>query len=398
VGATTLHLITCEYPPKSGGVSHYTAALASALVDAGCEVHVWAPGEEAAPIRDPNGATVHRIAGRFGPRGLVRLSRGLGLFAAPRTIVVQYVPHGFGWRAMNFPFVAWVFARRVWHRDDVRVMFHEVAYPWVRRPLRHNLVAAVNRVMAALLTRACTSAYVSIPGWAVRLRAYGGQRLPITWLPIPSTLPADPPAELAARVRSELTGGNPSASVVGHFGTYGSLVTPFLGPALRGVLEQAPQVRVALIGAGGDRWRADFLRDHPELISRVVAPGSLPATEAAAYLAACDVVVLPYPDGASSRRTTLSAALALGVPIVANSGPLTDPVTSAGPIVFAPSDRLADATLELLEDADRRGRLSREARRFYEEHFAISRTVAALLSDHGSPHSRVPRCRLLAGC
>ena len=73
-------------------------------------------------------------------------------------------------------------------------MFHEVAFPWVRRPLRHNLIAAVNRLMAAVLVRACTRAYVSTPAGS---RCSGGSapgRLPIAWTPVPSNVPdeADP--------------------------------------------------------------------------------------------------------------------------------------------------------------------------------------------------------------
>src|SRR5256714_13899599 len=37
------HLITCEYPPRTGGVSDYTRLVAEGLSEAGDEVHVWCP-------------------------------------------------------------------------------------------------------------------------------------------------------------------------------------------------------------------------------------------------------------------------------------------------------------------------------------------------------------------
>src|SRR5208337_3664604 len=140
-------------------------------------------GDEADTVALPGGVWVHRVAGRFGPAGLARLDRELGRFPGPRTILIQYVPHAFGWKAMNLPFVAWAWIRSIRRRDDVRVMFHEVAFPWVRQPLRHNLLAAVHRAMATVLVRSCSRVYVTIPGWVPILRRLGAGRVPIAWTP-----------------------------------------------------------------------------------------------------------------------------------------------------------------------------------------------------------------------
>jgi hypothetical protein len=168
---------------------------------------------------------VHRVAGRFGPAGLATLDLELNRFPRPRTVVIQYAPHAFGWKAMNVPFAMWAASRRA-RGDDLRVTFHEVAFPWVRRPLRHNLIAAVNRLMAAILTAAATRVYVSIPGWLPLLRGLG--RKPARWTPIPSTIPDDPPPERVLARRREVTAGRPGAAVVGHFGTYGETITTLL--------------------------------------------------------------------------------------------------------------------------------------------------------------------------
>ena len=50
--------------------------------------------------------------GEFGPAGLRRLDRELDRFPGPRTVLVQYTPHAFGWKAMNLPFAAWAASRR----------------------------------------------------------------------------------------------------------------------------------------------------------------------------------------------------------------------------------------------------------------------------------------------
>lgn len=373
------HLVTGEYPPQPGGVSDYTALVAAALAAEVGTVHVWCTGSEAAPQAEPSGVVVHRVAGRLGVAGLARLDRELNRVPRPRTVVIQYTPHAFGWKAMNVPFAVWAASRRV-RGDDLRVMFHEVAFPWVRRPLRHNLIAAVNRVMAAILTQACTRAYVSIPGWIPLLLGLG--RKPVRWTPIPSTIPDHAPSEQVLVRRRELTAGQPGAAVVGHFGTYGELITTLLGPALRALLQQRPDVRVVLLGGRGERWRAELIAHTPGWSDRVLAPGALSADAVAECLRACDLVLLPYPDGVSSRRTTLMAALANGVPVVTTGGQLSEPVwEQEQAVAIAAPHELAAIACQLLDDPPARAALSRRGRDLYERRFAMRHTVAVLVSN-----------------
>ncbi|MFL5350710.1 MAG: glycosyltransferase family 4 protein, partial [Hyalangium sp.] len=98
VSEVAWHLLTGEYPPQPGGVSDYTRLIARELARRGLEVHVWAPGK-AGETRE-EGVTVHRAPGLFTPAGLIRLSRGLERCRAPRRLLLQYVPHAFGLKAM----------------------------------------------------------------------------------------------------------------------------------------------------------------------------------------------------------------------------------------------------------------------------------------------------------
>jgi glycosyltransferase involved in cell wall biosynthesis len=325
---------------------------------------------------------VHRIAG-FTPLGLGRLDRELDRFASPRTILIQYVPHAFGWKAMNLPFALWA-ACRARRGDDVRVMFHEVAFPWVRRPLRHNVIAASNRIMAAILLRGCSRAYVATAAWEPRLRRLGAGSLPITWTPVPANIPEEVFAARVAARRAELTRGDPAVRVVGHFGTYGPSVTQTLAPALRAVLGSRPEVRVLLLGVSGDRWRCVLAGERRDWLDRIDGPGVLPAPAIAESLRACDLVVHPYPDGASGRRTTLMAALANWVPVVTTVGALSEPIWSDGAVATVPAgdpDALARVAIELLDAPDRRAALGQAGRKLYEDRFALRHTIAALLES-----------------
>src|SRR5262245_17027180 len=89
-------IITGEYPPTPGGVSDYTRLLAAEMARRGERVHVFAPraGERRCEC---GGVVVHDLPDLFGPRSLLAMSRELDVIGEAR-ILVQYVPHAFGFR------------------------------------------------------------------------------------------------------------------------------------------------------------------------------------------------------------------------------------------------------------------------------------------------------------
>ena len=371
------HLITGEYPPQPGGVSDYTRLTARGLAAAGDEVHVWTSWCGGADPADP-GVTVHRLPGRFGPRGLAALDAGVRGLPGPARHLVQYTPHAFGWKAMNVPFCLCL---RAWRRCPVWVMFHEVAFP-IRpgQPWRRNLLGRVHGWMARLLLRSAERVFLSIPGWEPLLRGLAGPCPPMTWLPVPSNLAARPDAEATARVRRRLASDD--VLVIGSFGTYGPLVADLLTAVLPPLLEKDADRVGLLLGRGGDGFARTLEAAHPSLRGRLVAPGELPEAELAAHLAACDLLVQPYPDGVSSRRTSLMAGLALGAPIVTTEGALTEPLwREAGGVGLAAVDRPSEfvaAAETLLTDPGLRAGLGRRGRDFYQEHFAPEQTIRLL--------------------
>jgi glycosyltransferase involved in cell wall biosynthesis len=375
----TWAILTGEYPPQPGGVSDYTRQVARGLAEAGDEVHVWTTPSPQAPPRDP-GVEVHRLPGRFGPGSLVCLQRGLRRLRGPVRLLVQYVPHAFGWKAMNLPFCWWLGAQR---RAAVWVMFHEVATPVdSSQPLRHRLLGRVTRLMAAAVVRAADRLFVSIPAWERMLRPLAPRSAPaVNWLPVPSNVVAAPAPEAAARIRARLT-PDPAASVIGHFGTYGSLITPLLKSALPPLLERDARRVALLLGRNGDKFASEMERDYPHLRGRLVAPGGLPEAETAAHLAACDLLLQPYPDGVSSRRGSFMAGLAAGLPVVTTEGWLSEPLwRETGAVSLAPIDApeaLVSATEDLLAHPARRAELAARAGALYRKRFSLDRLIHTL--------------------
>src|SRR6185295_19114886 len=117
-----------EYPPQPGGVSDYTKLIANGLAAAGDEVHVWCPAPEDSETSDAENGTgdsgavrVHRDFGRFAPADLRRAGQGLDKFPAPRRLLVQWVPQGYGYRSLNLPFCLWLWHRARFIKDRVEV-------------------------------------------------------------------------------------------------------------------------------------------------------------------------------------------------------------------------------------------------------------------------------------
>jgi len=370
------HILTGEYPPQSGGVSDYTRSVARGLAAAGDYVVVWAPpANEAGALRDP-GVEVRRLPDFYGLRSLRVLSSALDGATRPHRVLVQYVPHAFGWKAANVPFCLWLRSRR---RDRVWVMFHEVAYPFDRAAgITRNLLAAVNRVMAWLVGGAAERAFVSIPGWRAGVGRVTLDGTPVTWLPVPAaiTVVDDPPAadDIAARYGQ----GHP---LVGHFGTYGDLIAPLVESAIVSLLGRT-DCHVLLMGHGSTDARARLVLRHSESGARVHAAGTLPADDVSRHIRACAVMLQPYPDGISSRRTSAMTALAHGVPVVTTEGPLTESMwRTADAVALAPvgdADALALMVAALIADPIGRADLAGRGRALYDGQFDLRHTIAAL--------------------
>jgi glycosyltransferase involved in cell wall biosynthesis len=372
------HIVTGEYPPQPGGVSDYTQLLARGLVSAGDEVDVWAP-EYAGPTEAHLGITVHRLPGHFGPRALVRLDRALRRNGSPTRLLVQYVPHMYGCKAMNLAFCAWLLMRR---KLAPWVMFHEVVFPCNRgERWRHQFLGAVTYSMAAMVARAAEHIFVSIPAWERLLRGLIRVPGPITWLPVPSNVATEASPEAVALIRRQVA-PDPGTVLLGYFGTFGGQVADFLAQAVPKLLADHPERRALLLGRGSQEFVERLRKQHALGANRLLARADLASAELAAHLASCDLLLQPYPDGVSSRRGSVMAGLALGQPIVTTEGHLTEPVWGqeqlAGLVPAGDLDAFTAAAERLLARPEARRQLGLRARTGYEEYFSLRRTIEQL--------------------
>ena len=142
---------------------------------------------------------------------------------------------------------------------------------------------------AALLVQASTQVYYSSASWHAYLARYGAGRDAIV-LPIPSTIPPGARPVDVSEFRRRVA---PGARVVGHFGTFGEHVADELRAALPALFERDGNVRVILIGRGGERFLRRLERDVPSA-ERVHATRRSTRPPPPVAITACDVMFQPY--------------------------------------------------------------------------------------------------------
>ncbi|MEK7328648.1 MAG: glycosyltransferase family 4 protein, partial [Chloroflexota bacterium] len=117
-------------------------------------------------------------------------------------------------------------------------------------------------------------------------------------------------------------GLGPDEVVVGYFGFLNASKG---GETLFRALAQLPNYKLLLIGGrtgASDPTNATYAAELDALAiqlgiaNRIICTGYLPLAETSAALLACDLMAMPYVDGASFRRGTFMACLAHGLPTI----------------------------------------------------------------------------------
>jgi glycosyltransferase involved in cell wall biosynthesis len=94
------------------------------------------------------------------------------------------------------------------------------------------------------------------------------------------------------------------------------------------------------------------------------------------------VVLQPYPDGITTRRTSTMASLALGVPVITNAGALTEPLWyDREAVALAPSptvEALVETAERVLNDPAARASLGARGRELHDEMLSMDHAVRTL--------------------
>jgi glycosyltransferase involved in cell wall biosynthesis len=398
-----LHLITCEYPPRIGGVSEHSRVVAEAAAAAGYEVHVWT-GSDAPPA---GRVVVHADLEDFSSAALTRADAALNAWPAPRQVILQWVPHGYGRRGLNVPFSRWV-RRRSQAGDRIDLIVHEPFMDFLGS-WHQPALSLVQRYMTWTVVRAADRVWLTIPGWESRVRRAmrRDQPAPRT-LPVPATIPPVRDAPAVAAFRRTLLNGR--SHLVGYFGAGGSYPLHAIATTVRQLSTRHADVAFVCIGRGSEAFAADVRAALGSGHLPITGTGALERGRVSLHLQACDALLQPYPDGVSGRRTTTVSALEHGVPVVTTIGELSEPfwkqsqavelVPALSPAIFP--DALMRLLVPLRRAAGRDAALT-----LYREYFDPARTLEPLLAPRdlrtcadgrGRPLCDPGRCDVRSGC
>jgi glycosyltransferase involved in cell wall biosynthesis len=350
-------LITGEYPPQQGGVGDFTRELARALIAAGHGAQVITTAGQLSAASQADDVPVQRAVTSWGMRCWGEIAA-----AARRqqldVLNIQYEPAAYAMRVgVNFLPGAW--ARRSL-KAPIVTTFHDLLVPYLfpkAGPLRWKVVEYLaRRSDAVIVTNGVDRARLSdLPPLASSLHT----------IPIGSNIDPLAAGEFDRAAERARWGIRPGEQVLGYFGFLSlSKGGSDLMQALTALLGEGLPVKLLLIGGrtgSSDPTNAEYAAQVEQLSAslgvadRVIATGYLEPPGVSRALWCCDVMVLPYADGASLRRGSLLAAIAHGRAIVT-----TEPrcpiegLQHEASVLYAPphdSQALAAAVARALQDA-----------------------------------------------
>ena len=371
-------ILTPAYPPDQGGVADYTWVLAREFARQGDGVNLWT-GPMAANANPPTapGISVFHLPTHFSLASCRLLEREIARIPEPRRLLVQYTPQPLGprkssrFKGLPLWFAWWLRRQNV---APVWLMVHEAETArFAGMPWQTRLLLDLSHRMLAWSMHSAERIFYSMPAWERVLKPHRtGAKL--EYLPMPSNIEARVGALEARTMRNRLL-DNSSRYILGHFGTYSPEITSLLHPVLQEVLQTQPHVQVLLIGQGSCEFAARLRTFN----RRVVATGALDSREVARHLAACDLMLQPFPDGASTRRGSLMAAIALGVPVLSNIGGSSESVwLDTGALALNSIENMPQRIAALLADPEQRESIGAAGRILYQQRFSLDRTVTAL--------------------
>jgi hypothetical protein len=332
---TSIRIVSPGFPETPGGVTDHTARLRRHWKDAGHEVQALGARDEAPDA----------VADRWHAEGT-------------EAVLIQYVPFLYGRRGVSrFPERL---ARAARARSMRTTLFvHETWVPPTRAPWL--VLGPIQRRQLRRLMGEVDAAVTPVPAWAELL----GRGTQVVY--VGSNLGEAP---------AGMTTSHPLPGPVVFSPFAAGLRWEWIVAAVEAIGADPPLV---LVGADEEEAQADpvLKRWHrPEWVYR----GRLPAEDVLSVLARARLVLAPFVDGLTGRRTSAMTAASAGAPLVSSTGHLFDPLFATGPVPCPRTREAFAATAQALWDdpdayGDRATRLE-----WYREHLDPRQLDRMLLS------------------
>jgi len=369
---TRVTFLTGEYPPMQGGIADHIACLARELAPLGVESSILISRRwQEASGEPPPVFSVYADIPTWGWRSWPAVLRFLEAHR-PGVLHIQYQAAAFdlgGW--INW--LPW-FLKRRGVATRLVTTFHDLRIPYIfpkAGSFRWRSVLALAQHSDAVI---CTN--------REDLQTLQQSLVDSPWLahiPLGSNADPQPPADFDRTVWRRRYRAGPDTLLLAYYG--------FLNESKGGeeLIEALACLRrrgidACLLLIGGDVGHVDpsnrayaqklqILIERLGLAEFVHRTGYVDLPQVSASLLAADVVVMPYRDGVSFRRTTLISALRHGCPVVSTEPAGTIPLPEIRPgenMLLAPPgdvEGLAQAVATIAADAALRQKLASGAKK-----------------------------------
>ncbi len=329
-------IVTGEYPPMQGGVGAYTHILAHELQRQGADISIFTSKQ--AVNSDPNILIMNWIE-----------SWG---FNSP-SLIKQWATE-FRADVINIQFQTAAYSMSPWihflpHFTSIPVVttFHDLRHPYLfpkAGGLRDWIVMHLAKRSAGVI--------VTNQEDEVRLKDVPTKTL----IPIGSNIQKPLPKSFDIQLWREKVGAQKNDYVIAYFGLFNQTKgIEILLESLAALCANFIPARLVMIGGGlgtSDPTNADYLASVRAKIRQLGIDPFIHWTgyleneaDVGAYLAASDVVALPFTDGASYRRGSLMAAIQYGCAIVSTEPTIEVPAFRSGEnMLLAPRNDVTKLT------------------------------------------------------
>lgn len=365
-------ILSPSYPPNLApcGVGDFTRMLVPELVAAGAEVLIFTSEDYSGP-KISGKIRVYPVSRRWGPLAMRQVAR-LAREEKVHALLVQYAPDLYPPGARWIPFLP---------------LWMKALSPGI--PTVYSIhTVGVSRFFSKVGAAALLQGADGILSTNEEVTYLAGKHMP--WLrrkmaevPIGANIepgePGEPGEKMGARraeIRARLcaeAGMDASGALLAHFGFY------YPGKGAEQILDAAEKwkhrpFRLFMLGGrraqdGGFYSALQERARERGLADEVIWTGFLPDEKVSEILLAADLFLAPYEGGISSRRGSLMAALAHGVPVVSTPPKVPTKYFRAGEnfaeVPFGDADALAERVGALMDDAAARAKLRAGAEALY---------------------------------
>jgi 1,2-diacylglycerol 3-alpha-glucosyltransferase len=377
-------LFTNNYLPFCGGVTISVETLRRGLTARGHEPWVFAPRFPGATDTDPRIVRYPSLPAATYPEFAVAVpfSRRIARHARALAFDVFHAHH---------PFLLGPAARRLARRGRRPLVFtYHTRYEKYAHyvPVRRRVVETAAVWLSARF--AARADVVIAPSAVVRdeLRTRGVE-VPIAVVPTGVDLDAFAPGDRrAARRTLGLSFDDPLVLYVGRLDREKSVERVLL--AFDRIASTVPAARLALVGRGMEADRLARFARRLGAGSRILFAGGRPHDTLPAWYRAADLFL--FASETETQGLVLAEAAACGLPAVAVSAPGCDEVIrdgETGLLTKGDPTALAEASIGLLLDAERRTTMGRWAREIALGEFGVSLQIDRTLAVYAAAARRV---------